>query len=322
MRPDIQSPKVSILNPEPTSCPTVIGILYPGEMGAALAEIFQANGLDVITTLDGRSSRSKKNCERSGISTCECLTDVVRSADIVFSTVTPISAVAVAKKVKQEAVRLDRSLIYVDANSVSPQAVRRIADEFQGSDIQLLDVAIHGLASRLRTQGTIFLSGSSAGVVARLFASEVRTRILGNEPGNASLMKMMLGGMSKGIIGLFLQSSLLAKDVGMTDEFCEELGHYYPDVMSFVERSLPTYAKHAGRRAQEMLELEKTLGLAGLPTGMAVELSALFSTLALSEPDTDSHTGTQERLTDVIADIRLPVMHSETKQGFQNQEER
>lgn len=294
-----------------TTHQTVIGILSPGEMGSALAEVLRDRGFEVITTLTGRSPRSTGYCERSGVAARKCLADVVSQADVIISTVTPEAAVAVASQVRREAARVDASLIYVDANSVSPQTIGRIADQFHDGNIQFVDAAIHGLASRLKTQGTIFASGSAAGVVSELFGTDVRVRILGGEPGNASLMKMALGGMSKGIIGLFLQSSLLAQHVGMADEFCDELGHYYPDVLNFVERSLPTYGQHAARRAAEMRELETALSVAGLSTGMAVELSRLFS--ALNESDMAAVCGrevqpmTLKQLIEILSQSRLAV---------------
>ena len=118
-------------------------------MGSALAEVLRDRGFEVITTLTGRSPRSTEYCERSGVAARKCLADVVSQADVIISTVTPDAAVAVASQVRREAARLDASLIYVDANSVSPQTIGRIADEFQDSNIQFVDAAIHGLASRL-----------------------------------------------------------------------------------------------------------------------------------------------------------------------------
>ncbi len=295
----------------PTTNSSVIGVLYPGAMGAALSEVMLARGFKVITTLDGRSSRTMQLCERSGLATRKSLTDVVLESDVILSTVTPDAAVTLARNVNREAAHRDRSLIYVDVNSVSPQTVGRIADGFRDSNVRFVDAAIHGLASRLKTQGTIFASGPVADIVGRLFATDVRVRLLGDEPGSASMMKMMLGGMSKGIIGLFLQSSGLAQGIGMTEEFCEELGRYYPDVLSFVERSLPTYPQHAGRRAQEMREIVTTLRLSDLPTGIATDLSTLFS--ALDESDLASVCRDEpkpmklKRLVDVISATRLPV---------------
>lgn len=305
--------KVPLNSPTPTR-PTVVGILSPGEMGAALAEVLLDQGFDVITTLAGRSPRSAEYCEQSGITTRPFLADVVSEADVIISTVTADVAVAVARQVAQEARRLDTSLTYVDANSVSPQTITQIVSEFRGSKVQIVDAAIHGLASRLKTQATIFVSGPAAAsaVVNRLFGLNVRVRNLGDQPGIASLMKMTLGGVSKGLIGLFLQSSLLARGVGMEDEFCDELGHYYPDVLKFVERSLPTYVQHAGRRAAEMRELQTTLDGAGLPVDMAVALSRFFSTLDDGELSavckSESQSVTLKRMIEVMSKSRLVAL--------------
>ncbi len=283
-------------------------------MGAALADVLVARGFDVITTLNGRSIRTAEHCERSGIVTRNCLADVVREADLIFSTVTPNAAVTMAEDVRQAAVRRDRSLIYIDMNSVSPQTVGRMVKKFQNSSVQFVDAAVHGIASRLKTQGAVFASGPGADVLNRLFGTDVRVRILGNDAGRASLMKMMLGGMSKGIIGLFLQSSLLAQNSEMTDEFCDELDHYYPDVLSFVERSLPTYVQHAGRRAQEMREFAATLESNEQPSEIALELSTLFSSLEESDLASVCHHEPTplklKRLVEVISATRSPVKYN------------
>ena len=299
------------MDPVNTSSPSVVGILYPGAMGTALADVLLARGFKVITTLNGRSSRTAEHCARSGIATCNCVADVVRESDTILSTVTPNFAVTMAEEVSHAVEQRDRSLIYVDMNSVSPQTVDRMADRFQHSCVQFVDATIHGIASRLKTQGTVFASGAEAAIVHRLFGTDVRVRLLGDAPGRASMMKMMLGGMSKGIIGLFIQSSLLAQNLDMTDEFCEELGRYYPDVLNFVERSLPTYVQHAGRRAEEMREFAATLGFSELPTEIAFELSTLFSALDESELASVCHNEPKplklKRLVDVISATRLPV---------------
>ena len=294
-----------------TSSSSVVGILYPGEMGAALADVLLARGFNVITTLNGRSSRTQENCKSSGIATRNCVADVVRESDVVLSTVTPNFADTMAEEVSQAAERRDRSLTYIDMNSVSPGTAGRMADRIQDSGMGFVDATIHGIASRLKTQGTVFASGPDAAVLNRLFGTDVRVQVLGDDPGRASMMKMMLGGMSKGIIGLFLQSSQLAQNFDMTDEFCHELGRYYPDVLSFVERSLPTYGQHAGRRAEEMREFAATLQSSELPTEMALELSTQFSALDESSLafacNHEPKPLKLKRLVDLIAATRLPV---------------
>lgn len=266
----------------------LIGILSPGELGVALARILRTSGYDIVTTLHGRSARTETNCQRCGIKVLPQLADVVNAADIVLSTVTPAAALSMAVEVRRAASRQNRKLVYIDVNSVSPQTIDKITEMFVGSPVSMVDAAVHGLADRLPTHGTIYASGANAAALVQLFEPQIRIRLLGREPGIASLMKMSLGGMSKGIIGLFLQSSLLAHHAGVAEEFTDELGRYYPDVRQFIERSLPTYPQHAGRRAEEMRELTETLQLANQPTGIAAELSDVFSRLAANHPAINS----------------------------------
>jgi hypothetical protein len=71
-------------------------------------------------------------------------------------------------------------------------------------------------------------------------------------------MKMLLGGLSKGICALFLELATLAQRREMLPQMIEACAMIYPGVWAVVDRMLPTYARHAGRRATEMQELHQT----------------------------------------------------------------
>jgi 3-hydroxyisobutyrate dehydrogenase-like beta-hydroxyacid dehydrogenase len=275
--------KTTISESRSTPSDTVVGVLYAGELGAAFGEILTKQGFTVVSTVAGRSARTAERCHAAGMAVLPSLADVVSQSDVILATVVPEAAIGVARAVRQELTAGHRPLIYVDTNSVSRQTIQDIAEQLQGQDTQVIDVAVHGPASRLTSQATLFASGADTEVISALFEPEVRVRLLGNTAGMASTMKMALGGMSKGMIGLFLQSSLAAREAGITTAFCDELRRFYPDVLQFVERSLPTYLKHADRRSQEMRALAKTLRAADLPTEIASGLSGLFSTIAASD---------------------------------------
>lgn len=268
---------------------TRIGILSPGEMGAALGMLLTARGHFVCSTADGRSARTVELGRSAQLELLPTAADVVRESEIIISTVTPASAVEVAGQVAAELSLLrsntpSRTVTYVDANSVAPHTAIAIDHMIRQAGAEFVDATIHGLASRLETQGTLFVSGGHSDAIAGLFGDALRVRNLGSEPGCASLMKMMLGGMSKGIVGLFLQSALLAESFDMTDSFCAELDNYFPDVLSFVRRSLPTCPIHAPRRAAEMLELQDTLDRAGVRSDMAAAAVRVFDTFSSSLP--------------------------------------
>src|SRR5688500_17250040 len=256
------------------------GVLYPGEMGAALAGVLRSRGLRVVTVLAGRSRRTAERCRAAGIVSLDSLADVVRISHIVVSVVPPDAARQVAAEYCRHAHFAPAGAIYVDANSVAPEVSESLADELSRLRIDFVDAAINGLAANLSTSGTMFLSGARSGEVARLFEGAVRVRVLGTEPGRASAMKMLLSGVSKGVCALFVELALLGSRRGMSSEFLEELSRIYPGVAAVVERMLPTYARHAGRRAAEMNELEDTVRAADLNPCVIAAVRRLHEDLA------------------------------------------
>lgn len=290
-------------NPVPT-----VGIVSPGEMGIGLAQLLIRNGFDVVATTNGRSSRTQDLSAQSDLRILNHLSDVISSADIVVSTVPPQAAVDTAQHIAEQYSLLRAEgrasgLTLVDANSIAPHIATQIQAIAVSHSIDFIDATVHGVASRLATQGTLFVSGENSHRLCELFGDALRTVCLGQEPGSASLMKMLLGGMSKGIIGLFLQSALLAERSGLTESFTAELQNYYPDVASFVSRSLPTYRTHSIRRAAEMRQLVETLEHAGVNPGMASAAAALFETLSgcLSNAADVPHTNHVKNLIQFIS---------------------
>jgi hypothetical protein len=241
-----------------------IGILYPGEMGAALGRVLAEDGLRVVTTVEGRSPRTRRLCHEAGLEVLPSLAAVVRRADVIFSLVTPAAALEVAREFAASCKGLATPKTYVDANSVAPATAAAVARAVKPTGARFADAAIHGLAAQLRPRGIVYLSGPAAADVANLLAGSLRVRVAGDKPGQASAVKGALAGMSKGLAALFTEIALLARTAGVWGPFLEGCGLFYPGVLQAVERLLPTYPRHAARREEEMAELEramKTLGL-------------------------------------------------------------
>jgi 3-hydroxyisobutyrate dehydrogenase-like beta-hydroxyacid dehydrogenase len=242
--------------PANTAGPT-IGILYPGEMGSSLGKVLAGDGFRVVTTLEGRSSRTRRLCHEVGLSVLGSLREVVQSADIVFSLVPPARALGAAGHFAEAVRGLARPPLFIDANSISPVTAHQIADLLTGLDC--VDAAFYGLASQLRSRGVLYLSGPRASQVADVLGRSLRVKVMGDVPGKASAMKSLLAGLNKGLVALFLEMSLLARESDLLNELLEAYREQYPGVMEVVERLLPTYPQHAGRRGQEMRELERTM---------------------------------------------------------------
>ena len=246
-----------------TTLPTV-GVLYPGEMGSAVAALLRSRGVAVATTARGRSAATAALARASGAAVLDSFEEVVRGSDVLISLVVPAAAERVAAEYCAAAHAAPAGAIYVDANSVAPARAVRMRERVEAAGRSFVDASVNGLAKNLASSGTVFLSGPRAADVARLFDGATRVRVLGDEAGRASAMKMLLGGLSKGLCALFAELAVLAHEQGMLDEMLDATGRAYGGVLSVAERMLPTYARHAGRRLTEMDELEATARAAGL----------------------------------------------------------
>jgi 3-hydroxyisobutyrate dehydrogenase-like beta-hydroxyacid dehydrogenase len=258
----------------------VVGILYPGDMGSSLGKLLADDGFSVVTTVTERSPRTHRLAEQTGLNILPRLADVVRTGNVVVSVVPPQAAEEVAQHYLDLAAEAPPGAIYIDANPICPQALEGMALRFARAQIQFVDGAIHGVAAQLRGLGSLYLSGAKADALARLFGRSLRVKYLGDQPGRASAFKMLLGGMSKGLIALFVEMAAVARSVGLSDDMLDCYGHFYPGVMTAVERILPTYPQHAARRADEMGELEQMMSALGLTPRMVGGAHRVIDALA------------------------------------------
>ena len=244
--------------------PITIAVLYPGDMGAALASVLVSRGHRVVTTLSGRGEQTAARARQARIEVLPSLADVVRLANIVLSVVPPAAAEATAAAYCALAKTAPDHALFVDVNSIGPELATTIFATLRDAGVSFVDAAVNGLAKNLTKSGTLLLSGERADEVWQLFGDSVRVRVLGREVGQASTMKMLLAGLSKGLCGLFAELALVARRRGMLDEMLEVSQQIYPGMMLVVDRMLPTYAQHAERRATEMNELQETARNAGI----------------------------------------------------------
>jgi glycosyltransferase involved in cell wall biosynthesis/3-hydroxyisobutyrate dehydrogenase-like beta-hydroxyacid dehydrogenase len=289
-------------NPQPAqqAASTTIGILYPGEMGSALGGLFAAAGFHVVTTVDGRSERTRDLARGAALQMRATLAEVVDESDVLLSLVPPEAAIGVAREAGSRGPGKPGA-IYVDLNSVSPETALSIAEIVGRRGWRFVDAAVHGQATRLPQHGRMYLSGASAVELADLWRGLLDVHVLGGEPGRASALKMLMSGVSKGLVALFVEMALTAEAAGLLDEFLENCGSFYPGVSDPVARMLPTYPRHAARRAQEMREVAAMAGERGLRAGIVAEAGRLIANL--SESDLASRVSEQASVRDLIQAI-------------------
>ena len=226
---------------------SIVGLLHPGEMGAAVGRAVLA---EVVWASDGRSEATRQRA--AGFKDVGSVDELVRSSEIVLSICPP----AIAEDVARQVFDLGFDGIYVEANAISPERMRRIAT-LRPRVVDGSIIAASGI--------NLYLAGDGAERVAELFANdEVRAIALDAPVGAASALKMAFGGWNKIGIALTSQAQAIARAYGVTEQLEAE---------GVPADRLQGVADRAWRWAPEMEEIAdmcRELGLSeAIPRGAA-----------------------------------------------------
>jgi 3-hydroxyisobutyrate dehydrogenase-like beta-hydroxyacid dehydrogenase len=257
-----------------------VGILYPGEMGTSLGKLLRQAGFCVVTTVEGRSSRTQRLCDEARLTALASLGEVLARSHIVISLVAPRAALSLARDVAAHRERPCRRLLYLDANSISPKTVAQIAEVLRDGSVDFVDGAIFGLASQLQTHGKLYLSGPRATELLGQFGSVIAVKIAGEITGQASALKMIVSGIPKGLSALFMETMLFAQNMHLLDESLGACDEIYPGIMQIMNRMLPTYPLHAVRRCDELQQVEETMLRSGLKPRIVQAVREVTSAVA------------------------------------------
>jgi 3-hydroxyisobutyrate dehydrogenase-like beta-hydroxyacid dehydrogenase len=229
-----------------------LGFIGFGEVASTLSEGLLAQGVEVSTSLEGRSQRSVELAKSTGVGLFDSLTELVESSNILISAVVPAEAVSVAKKVGG-----DFDGVYVDLNNVSPTTVKEAFSHIPNG--KTVDGAIMGgIKSGLGTP--IIASGEFAADFAELNQYGMNIEVIGPEPGQASGLKMLRSAYTKGVSALLFEAFYAAYQMGVDETLLRYLtlseGPHFP---ASANSRLTSSAYHSQRRAQEMDEVVKFL---------------------------------------------------------------
>lgn len=234
-----------------------VGILYCGDMGSAVGRLLCKAGLRVVTTCQGRSRTTREQARSSGIEILPRFDEVVAQSHVVFSTVLPIAAVDLAQKYAAFHQTHSKNSVFVEANSIGLDKLEQIERLMAEHNISLVDAAIHGTANRLEDIGVLYVSGPMARYIEEICQSVWRVNWLGEQIGSASRIKLIMSGISKTLAAMFLDIGVLAERADLFEPFLQSCHHFYPGIMTAIERMLPTYPRHAARRVSEIKDIEQ-----------------------------------------------------------------
>ena len=283
-----------------------IGLLHPGEMGAAVGQCLVGNGYAVLWTPEGRSAATAARAEAAGLTAADGLADLVGRADIIISVCPPHAALDVAGQVAgatghragsgrqgagsggreagsggREAGSGGREAgsggqpvraggMFVDANAISPATARKVAAIVEAGGAAYVDGGLIGAPPAAPGHTRLYLSGPQAEEVRRLFeGTALDARLVGRDApaGAASAVKLAYAAWTKGTAALVLAARGLARAEGVEDVLLTEWALSQPGLDERSARAARTAAAKGWRWIAEMEEIAAAMAAAGLPEG-------------------------------------------------------
>ena len=180
---------------------TSIGIVSPGEMGAAIAGKLTAKGLTVYWSSSERSEKTQQRARRAGMLECGSLEALCEQSELILAVCPPHSAERVATQIAN----LQYQGIYMDANAIAPTTARTIQQITEHAGAEFIDASIIGPPPGHPSPTYLYLSGRQSAEITDVFSyCSLDIRWLGDEIGKASAIKMCHSAFGKGSLALFL----------------------------------------------------------------------------------------------------------------------
>src|SRR6516165_5969003 len=250
---------------------TVIGLLHPGEMGAAVGQCLTGRGHTVLWASEGRGPDTAARAEAAGLTDAGSVKAVASQAEVILSVCPPHAATDVAWAVH------GFGSLYVDANAISPGTAREIAQMITDSGGRYVDGGIIGLPPTAPRTTRLYLSGPDAEKVQALFTgSDLDALIAGKALTAASGVKMAYGAWTKGTAALILAIRELAREEGVEEALLAEWAISQPSLEKRSQGSARAAEAKGWRWVAEMEEIAATMAAAGLPDGFHQAAAEIF----------------------------------------------
>ncbi len=276
-----------------------IGILHPGEMGISVAVSAQLAGNEVYWCEDNRSDETRERAEKYGITAMPDMQALCQHCSIIIAVCPPQFAVETAEKVAEEGFEG----IYLDANAISPESSLVISGLFSASAIKFVDGGIIGPPAWKKDRTKLYLSGHDAESLANtLHGGNLSVKVIGDQIGQASALKMCHSGHSKAFTALMLSLMSAAEAYGVYEPLLQHWQDERPDVVQEAEEKIERATRKAWRFSPEMQEIANTLDYKGVPTGFHTAAYDIFQRISHFKGSEPGQIPIQEVLQAIIRD--------------------
>ena len=254
-----------------------IGILHPGEMGISIAASAKNSGCDVYWVSEGRSAATRERAEKFGLHEARTLEELCKECPIVVSVCPPHAAETLA----HEVLRAGFHGLFVEGNAIAPQRTIQIGNTMRRGDIRFVDGGIIGLPAWKPHSTCLYLSGPGADEVAACFsAGPLDTKVLGEEIGKASALKMCYAANTKGTVALLAAILATAESLGVREALFDRWRGEDAALPEQVVKRIQFNSPKAWRFVGEMGEIARTFSAAGAPGDFHAGAADIYERLA------------------------------------------
>lgn len=254
----------------PTIC-----LLHPGAMGSGFGAVAVAAGYRVLWVSTGRSEATRVRAAAANLEEASSLADALAQSDIVLSICPPHNAEELAAQVMTHAFKG----LYCDANAISPQTAKAIAEQVNGGGARFVDGGIIGPPPRNGATLRLCLAGPDAGHIAGIYTgTAVEPVLLGDRVGAASAMKICYAAWSKGTTALLESICAVAQQEAVLEPLIDEWRKSQPDVEKRIAQ-IPATAGKSWRWRGEMEQVAQLFEASGLPGGFHQSAAEVFGRL-------------------------------------------
>jgi 3-hydroxyisobutyrate dehydrogenase-like beta-hydroxyacid dehydrogenase len=259
-----------------------IGLLHPGEMGAAVGGCLVSVGHEVLWDPAGRSRASTGRALAAGL-TGVTFDALIKRCSVILSICPPHAALDVAGQVAGAGY----AGIYVDANAISVATAGQVSGIVTAAGATYVDGGIIGAPPEVAGHTRLYLAGPRANEVRVLFArSALDARIADGQLYAASAVKVAYAAWTKGSSALLLAARALARAEGVERTLLAEWALSQPALAARSEGAATSAAAKGWRWVAEMEEIAASMTAAGLPAGFHEAAADIYNRASQADAPT------------------------------------
>ncbi|APW37997.1 dehydrogenase [Rhodoferax koreense] len=254
---------------------SILGIIGFGEVGGIFGRgLREKPGVTAVHAWDlkfagtaGEPARAA--AKEAGIQAAPDMAGLCAAANLLVSAVTASNTLAVAEEASRH---VRPGTVFLDLNSASPGSKQRAAEALEAAGARYVEAGVMTSVPPYGIRVPMLLGGRHAAALAdQLVAWGMDAKVVSEQLGVASAIKMSRSIMIKGLEALVVESYTNARRYGVEDHVLPTLKETFPQIDWDAQGAyfFSRVVQHGKRRAEEMRESANTVQEGGFAPVMA-----------------------------------------------------